>query len=70
MADTLPADVARCAGVYDDGWRDGCETCRRRTSGHPPSDRTVWMSPPLIVVFECEYLIPQDAANNGAVRTA
>ena len=55
---TLAADVARCAGYWADGeMRDGCEDCRRRTAGHPPGDRTVWMSPPMIVVFECEARI-------------
>jgi len=55
MAD-LPADVARCAGSWHDGeLREGCEDCRRRTTGS--GDRIVWMSPPLIVVFECEARI-------------
>ena len=50
----LPQDVARCPGVGDDseGWRDGCETCLRRTSlGR------VHMEPPPIIAFWCEYLI-------------
>lgn len=50
----LPADVARCDGVQDDGvWREGCDDCLRRTS--PPADPArVWrVSPPLLVVFEC-----------------
>ena len=50
---TLPHDIARCPGVGSDadGWREGCEDCRRRTE---PGGR-VQMSPPPIVVFECEY---------------
>ena len=34
----LPFDIARCPGVGSDaeGWRDGCETCLRRTApGNP-----------------------------------
>lgn len=65
MAD-LPADVARCAGSGSDaeGWREGCEDCRRRTTGS--GDRIVWMSPPLIVVFECEARIaPHNARLSG-----
>lgn len=55
---TLPNDVARCAGVGDDvnGWREGCETCLRRTDpGY--GERVVHMAPPPIIVFECEALI-------------
>lgn len=54
---TLPADVARCSGVeYEDGWREGCEDCMRRTS---PSDHPyqVWIEPPPIITFECEFRI-------------
>jgi hypothetical protein len=55
----LPNDVARCPGVGDDveGFREGCDDCLRRTS--PPNDpMRVWMmSPPAIIVFECEYRI-------------
>lgn len=51
----LPSDVARCQGVGDDieGWREGCETCMRRTS---PLGR-VHMTPPPIIAFWCEFLI-------------
>ena len=57
MTDILPYDTARCAGVqYDGDWREGCEDCLRRTSPGDP-DRQVWMAPPLLVVFECEYRI-------------
>ncbi len=53
----LPADVARCNGVGDEeeGWREGCESCLRRTA--PRLGRYVMMTPPTIVVFECEHLI-------------
>lgn len=56
----LPNDVARCDGSWsiEDGethWREGCETCLRRTAPRP--DRVVMMLPPPIVAFECEYLI-------------
>jgi len=61
---TLPADYARCPGVGSDaeGWREGCETCLRRTS--PPADpERVWMmSPPAVVAFWCEFLIEPEAA--------
>lgn len=51
----IPSDVARCQGVGDDieGWREGCETCMRRTS---PLGR-VHMKPPQIIAFWCEFLI-------------
>ena len=56
---TLPADVARCPGVGSDadGWREGCETCERRTL--PPADpeRVWWMTPPEVIAFWCESLI-------------
>lgn len=56
----LPADVHRCPGVGEDGdWREGCETCLRRTS--PPHDRQTWMEPPSVIEFWCEALIePED----------
>ena len=54
---TLPNDIARCDGVGSDeeGWREGCETCLRRTASR--GDRVVMMSPPPIMAFWCEYLI-------------
>ncbi len=56
--DALPTDVARCAGSWYDGeLREGCDDCQRRTSGHPTGPLTVWFSPPLIIVFECELRI-------------
>jgi hypothetical protein len=56
-ANTLPNDVARCNGVgnQENGWREGCEHCLRRTAPRP--DPFWIMSPPDIIVFECEYLI-------------
>jgi hypothetical protein len=57
---TLPNDIARCNGDWhedgaDSGWREGCETCLRRTAPRP---EYVWMiTPPPIIAFECEYLI-------------
>ena len=59
---TLPNDIARCNGDWhEDGehsaWREGCETCLRRTAPRPEH---VWMiAPPPIIAFECEYLIEQ-----------
>jgi hypothetical protein len=54
---TLPNDFARCNGSGSDaeGWREGCETCLRRTA--PRLGRSVMITPPPIIAFECEYLI-------------
>lgn len=54
---SLATDVARCDGAqYEEGdWREGCENCLRRIA--PRSERTLMMSPPKIIAFECEYLI-------------
>lgn len=54
---TLPNDIHRCLGVGDDtdGWRDGCEDCQRRTSSRP--NPCWWMTPPAVIVFECESRI-------------
>ena len=59
---TLPNDIARCNGDWhEDGedscWREGCETCLRRTAPRP--DDCWMMTPPPIIAFECEYLIEQ-----------
>lgn len=59
---TLPNDVARCAGVSytdEDGtsWREGCETCLRRTALPPTSPWASCMKPPPIIAMWCEYLI-------------
>lgn len=54
----LPGDVARCPGYSAEGeWREGCNDCLRRTS--PPADpERVWMmTPPVLVVFECDARI-------------
>lgn len=58
----LPHDFARCSGVEtEDGWREGCEHCLRRTD-RSYFPQMVWMTPPAIIVFECEFLIePLDA---------
>lgn len=55
----LANDIARCDGVGSmedgvQGWREGCETCLRRTAPRP---ERVWMiAPPPIIAFECEFL--------------
>ena len=56
----LPNDVARCNGVgFDEdgewGWREGCETCLRRTAARAKYYSLI--APPAIIAFECEYLI-------------
>ena len=55
---TLPNDVARCAGVGDEteGWREGCEHCLRRTDAGS-GDHVSHMEPPLLLAFECEFLM-------------
>ena len=59
---TLLYDIARCPGVPNPpdeqphGWREGCETCLRRTAPGSPH-RQAWMEPPAIIGFFCEYLI-------------
>ena len=53
----LPNDIARCGGVGSDeeGWREGCDTCLRRTAPRP--EIVVMIAPPPIIAFECEHLI-------------
>jgi hypothetical protein len=59
-APSLPPDIERCPGVGEQEghewyWREGCHDCARRFdpfSGAPPGSPT--MTPPPIVVFECE----------------
>lgn len=51
----LPNDIARCDGYYAEGWREGCETCLRRTAPRP--ERVLMISPPPIITFECEHMI-------------
>lgn len=62
MTTTLPADVARCPGFGSDaeGWRDGCDVCLRRTSQPADPTRAWQITPPAVIVFECEYLIEDD----------
>lgn len=59
---TLPNDVARCAGVGsdDEGWREGCDDCARRTA-ESTSDVSAWMMPPAIIAFWCEFRIAPNA---------
>lgn len=53
----LPNDVARCQGYEVDGeLREGCENCLRRTE-RSDFPLQVWMEPPPIIAFECEFLI-------------
>ena len=66
----LSNDVARCNGVGSDdpeeGWREGCETCLRRTAPRP--ERCSMMEPPAIIAFDCEFLIePNDQAESSAL---
>lgn len=66
---TLPNDIARCDGMasFEDGvyyWREGCETCLRRTA--PRTATVSIISPPLILAFECEFLIEPDAPKKKA----
>jgi hypothetical protein len=57
---TLPNDIARCAGVGSDeeGWREGCETCLRRTA--PRDGIGPWIAPPPIISLWCKHLIEPD----------
>ena len=67
---TLPNDVARCAGVGDDedGWREGCDDCARRTA-ESTSDVSAWMMPPAIIAFWCEFRIAPNVKVTGAPPT-
>jgi hypothetical protein len=53
----LPNDIARCGGAGSDeeGWREGCKTCLRRTA--PRDGEGPWIAPPPAIAFECPYLI-------------
>jgi len=56
----INSDIARCNGVgFDEdgewGWREGCDTCLRRTAPRPEYYSLI--DPPPIIAFECEYLI-------------
>ena len=63
---TLPADVARCAGVGSDadGWRAGCEDCLLRLAPPVDPERVLRMTPPAIVAFWCEGNIPAGVADS------
>ena len=68
---SLAQDITRCdgAGSVEDGvqyWREGCETCLRRTA--PRSGIVSMMSPPAIIAFECEYLIEPNAEVSDSRR--
>ena len=54
----LPNDIARCQGVGSDeeGWREGCDDCLRRTS-KGREEYQVYMEPPVIIAFWCECRI-------------
>lgn len=58
MSRHLANDVARCDGDGNDseGWREGCESCLRRTAPRP--ERVIMMDPPPIIAFWCEFQIP------------
>lgn len=58
---TLPRYIARCPGVGsdDEGWREGCEKCLRRTVPVESPHQVPPMEPPLIIAFWCEYLIEE-----------
>lgn len=65
---SLANDVTRCdgSGSVEDGvkyWRDGCETCLRRTAPRPKI--VSMMLPPAIMGFECEYLIEPNEAERA-----
>ena len=65
---TLPNDIARCSGVGSDeeGWREGCEDCQRRTA-ESTSAVVAHMLPPAFIVFFCESRIaPSNALSSAA----
>lgn len=54
---SLPADKERCSGVEtEDGWREGCSDCLRRTD-RSTFPLNVWMAAPEVIVGECEFRI-------------
>lgn len=64
---SLANDIARCngSGSIEEGvqhWREGCETCLRRTAYRPA--RVIMINPPDIIAFECEYLIEPNNQTN------
>ena len=67
---TLPNDIARCSGVGSDeeGWREGCEDCQRRTA-ESTSAVVAHMLPPAFIVFFCESRIaPSNATSSPAAQ--
>ena len=61
---TEPAGFDPCAGSWHDGeLREGCIDCQRYNSGRPTGPLTVWVSPPLIITFECHLRIPPERAH-------
>jgi hypothetical protein len=53
-------DFARCPGASSDGqWREGCDDCQRRDAP-ATSEAVYWITPPEIVVFECEFRVPTE----------
>jgi hypothetical protein len=65
----LPYDVARCPGYgfKEDGemhWREGCDDCLRRTEPGDP-ERQVFMRPPAVIAFECEFRIGKEGRNDA-----
>ena len=66
----MTSDTARCDGAssIEDGvqyWREGCETCLRRTAPRP--ETVSMIQPPAIIAFECANLIEPDDCNHEAV---
>jgi len=67
-------DFTRCNGVgilfENDGWdwREGCETCLRRTALR--GERVSMMEPPASIAFECEFLIPPNAIGEARADNA
>jgi hypothetical protein len=63
---TLPYDVSRCRGEQIDGeWREGCEDCLRRTEPSHP-ERQSYITPPVIIVFECEHRLEKNTVQNNS----
>lgn len=67
---SLPNDIARCAGVgHLEGrvmeWREGCEDCLRRTAPRA-GEYVVYMQPPSVIVFECEYRIEPERGQGSS----
>ena len=60
---TLPANIERCRGFGDgpEDWLDECKTCQRRTAawGGLPGGG-VFMEPPPVIGFFCEFFISGD----------